>query len=340
MTGWYSLVPAGAISLGNLTPVGQNSGQVGCRFPPNGHHLAACLRLPTNCQLWGAFWHHVSRPNDIFITLPQTTYCLEGDLEAENKLPSKIFRSQWREGRWQVKSGHQQQNPVSLGGEYLIEGCSFRSFWNMGRLKIFSGELVPISQVWQSLTMTHNSRDNYVVKDEAGFFAEMATFMTSGWSILVKIIGDYTPPKYGCLGAGATPVAINPLQDINDDWLDARPEKTQGAVLLTGALWQKQDRPVSIPYPIFHDGGETIAYAAETAIPWQSWKKITLRGRENKRVQTLTPGEWLTSAGAVYLWGERCPVKQSEPLRDDPNAKREAKRFNNWALGYGHLWLF
>ena len=188
----------------------------------------------------------------------------------------------------------------------------------------------------------------------------MATLMQPGWSILVKIIGDYIPPRSGCLGAGATPVAINPLPKIRDKWLNSAPEQPQGAVLLTGALWRKEPKldpepkidpeskldpkpkldPVSVPCPTFSNGSRVVAYAAEAGIPWQSWKNVKHRHNKQKEISVLTPGEWLTPAGAVYLWGENSPVSKSEPLRNPDKAPDYLKRFNHWALGYGHLWLF
>lgn len=338
MSGWYSLVPAGGVALGNLTPVGQNSGQVGYRWPPNGHQLAACLRLPRNCQIWGPFWHWSSQPYEIYVTLPQTSYYLEADRPNLDVLPKRIFRSQYREERWQVKSEHQQQNIVNIGGEFLIRGTYLSNFWQRGELR--KPPLIPLSQVWQPLTLSHNRRDNYQVPDEGGFFAEMATVMQPGWSILVKIWGDYTPPEAACLGAGSTPVAINPLPRIRDEWLDSRPDKSQGAILLTGALWQEKPQPLSIPYPTFADGSQVKAHAAETGIPWQSWKHVQHRQNQQQKISVLTPGEWLTPAGAVYLWEANSSIRKSEPLRNPPDSKKEFKRFNHWALGYGHLWLF
>ena len=347
MTGWYSIVPAGAVAIGNLTPVGQNSGQVGCRWPPNGHQLAACLQLPKNCQLWGPFWHWSSRPNEIYLTLPQTTYYLETERPNLERLPSRIFRSQWQEGRWQVKPNLAHQNPINAGGEFLLRGTYFSGFWQRKELR--DPPLIPVSQVWQTLNLSHNRRQNYRVVDEGGFFAEMVTFMQPGWSILVKIIGNYTPPQSGCLGAGATPVAINPVPRIRDKWLDSASEQPQGAVLLTGALWRAKPKldpkkpklnPVSVPYPTFSNGSRVVAYAAEAGVPWQSWKSVEHRHSDRKQISVLTPGEWLTPAGAVYLWGANNPVTKSEPLKNPDNAPDYLKRFNHWALGYGHLWLF
>ncbi len=99
-------------------------------------------------------------------------------------------------------------------------------------------------------------------------------------------------------------------------------------------MWQKGRLPVSLPYP----DCKVKAYAAEEAIPWQSWKKVPPRKKSsgsndssnNKKVKVLTPGEWLTPAGAVYLWQD-APIQQSGPLPDD---------YHRDALGYGHLWLF
>lgn len=351
MSSWYSLVPAGGVALGNLTPVGQNSGRVGCRFPPNGHHLAACLKLPNNCQLWGAFWHNTSRSNEIYLVLPQTVYCLEKDLVSTDPMPKKIYRCYWREDRWQIQEQHQGCEVAFIGGQYLIRGTHFRSFWQNGWMR--NADLVPIAKVWQSLILTHNRREAYQVLDEGGFFAEMVTLIEPGWSILVKIFGDYSPPEYSCLGAGATPVTINPLEKIREDWLDSTPENPEGAVLLTGALWQakadkedKEDKglPVSIPYPIFNHSNQVFAYAyaAEPAIPWQSWKKIKYGRNREPSTYTLTPGEWLTPAGAVYLWRKELdsPMTRSGTLQDDSSIDKSRKRFNNWALGYGHLWLF
>lgn len=52
------------------------------------------------------------------------------------------------------------------------------------------------------------------------------------------------------------------------------------------------------------------------------------------RSPALVPGEWMTPAGAVYLWEDTAPIQQSGPYRDPLNPmKRDV-------LGYGHLWLF
>ncbi|MFB2976534.1 type III-B CRISPR module-associated Cmr3 family protein [Microseira sp. BLCC-F43] len=327
MTGWYTIAPAGAIAIGNLTPVGQNSGQVGCRWPPNGHQLAACLNLPKDCQLWGPFWYS---GREMYVTLPLPVYCLESKTL---ELPQEIFRMQWRDEQWQVRPEHQAQAIELIGGRYLIAGKTLKQLWQQGQMKNSQLQLQELP--WQTLTLSHNSREDYQVKDEGGFFAEMTTLIKPGWSILVKVIGEYekdkpddqkNKPKWSFLGAGATPVLISPVRVI-DSWLTAECSNSTGAVLLTGALWQQGHRKVSCPVPSV----PIKAYAAETGIPWQSWKKVKHHDDSNRRVQVLTPGEWMTPAGAVYLWEGTAPLKQSEPLPDS---------HHRHVLGYGHLWLF
>lgn len=316
MTGWYSITPAGTVAIGNLTPVGQNSGQVGCRWPPNGHHLAACLNLPSHCQLLGPFWYS---GRDIYLTLPLPVY----RLESADELPQEIFRFQWRDGQWQVHPEHLGKKIEIVGGRYLIRGSDLTFFWKQGKKDKPALQPLP----WSTLTLSHNSREDFQVKDEGGFFAEMTTLMNPGWSILVKVIGESKRDPWSFLGAGATPVAIAPVERINADWLEAPCANATGAVLLTGALWQKGNLKVSIPHPSF----AIKAYAAEMGIPWQSWKKVKDRHNPQKRVQVLTPGEWMTPAGAVYLWEGAAPVQRSGPVADP---------YNRHALGYGHLWLF
>ncbi len=327
MSGWYSITPAGTVAIGNLTPVGQNSGQVGCRWPPNGHHLAACLNLPSNCQIWGPFWWYAGE-TDIYVTLPLPVYRLESKTE---ELPQEIFRLQWRDQQWQVRSEHQTQPIEIIGGKYLISGYILKVFWQAGKFKNPLLKKFP----WETLTLSHNSREDFQVKDEGGFFAEMTTLMLPRWSILVKVIGDCTLPDWGFLGAGGTPVAIAPVKEVKDNWLTVDCTKSTGAVLLTGALWQRNDmssathcdRQVSCPVPPF----PIKAYAADTGVPWQSWKRVRDRHDPEKRVSVLTPGEWMTPAGAVYLWEGTVPLLKSEPVRDS---------YNRHVLGYGHLWLF
>lgn len=324
MSGWYSITPAGTVAIGNLTPVGQNSGQVGCRWPPNGHHLAACLKLPSNCQILGPFWY--KGEGNIYVTLPLPVYRLESNTE---ELPQEIFRLQWRDGQWQKRSEHQEQEIEIIGGRYLIGGNTLKAFWQAGKLKDPQLQNFP----WETLTLSHNSREDYQVKDEGGFFAEMTTLMSPGWSILVKVMGDCKLDKWkwGFLGAGGTPVAIAPVE-IKDNWLTADCANPTGAILLTGALWQQGDRKVSCPVPPF----PIKAYAADTGVPWQSRKKVKHRDEKDnpdaeKRVEVFTPGEWMTPAGAVYLWEGTPPLSKSEPLLD---------AYHRHVLGYGHLWLF
>lgn len=317
MTGWYSITPAGPVAIGNLTPVGLNSGQVGCRWPPNGHQLAACLNLPKDSQLWGPFWYW---EQDIYVPLPQPVYTL--DIENKNIPPENIYRLQWHEQHWQVQPDHRDKEIEMVGGRYLIPASSLKFFWKAGKSTSPDLQQLP----WSTLTLSHNSREDFQVKDEGGFFAEMTTLMHSGWSILVKVIGEYTPPPWSILGAGGTPVAIAPVFD-DWEWLGAECLNSTGAVLLTGALWQKQKLKRSVPYP----SGAIQAYAADTGIPWQSWKKVRDRHQPTQNVTVLTPGEWLTPAGAVYLWDGVAPVHKSGPFPD---------QFQRHVLGYGHLWLF
>ncbi|WP_414582400.1 hypothetical protein [Scytonema sp. PCC 10023] len=319
MTGWYAITPAGTVAIGNLTPIGQNSGQVGCRWPPNGHQLAACLSLPKDCQLWGPFWYF---GRDIYVTLPLLVY----RLVSPEPIPKEIFRIQWRDEQWRVRPEHQGKEIEIVGGRYLIRGNSLKTFWKTGQLRDAPLQEPP----WKTLTLSHNSREDFQVKDEGGFFAEMTTLMNPGWSILVKVIGNYTPPdsNWSFLGAGGTPVVITPVR-VMDSWLEAECPNATGAILLTAALWQKGNDKVSIPYPPPHEGIK--AYAAETGVPWQSWKRVRDRHDQEKRVQVLTPGEWMTPAGAVYLWEGVAPLQKSAPLPDN---------FNRHVLGYGHLWLF
>ncbi|MFP4124076.1 MAG: hypothetical protein ACLFWI_24380 [Coleofasciculus sp.] len=322
-TNWYSLTPAGPIAIGNLTPVGQNSGQVGCRWPPNGHQLAACLNLPRDCQLLGPFWYF---DTNLYVPLPQPVYTLE----TKNDPPQQIYRLQWHQQRWRVQPDHQDQDIEIVGGKYLIPGNSLKAFWNAGKSTSPKLKHLP----WQTLTLSHNHRDEeFQVKEEAGFFAEMTTLMDTKWSMLVKVIGDYTPPNWSILGAGGTPVAIAPVRSKCWDWLEADCPHSTGAVLLTGALWQKPPLKRSVPYP----PTAIKAYAADRGIPWQSWKKVRAKAtlgdshQPQKRVQVLTPGEWLTPAGAVYLWDGVAPIQKSGPFPDP---------FQRHVLGYGHLWLF
>jgi len=321
MTGWYTITPAGAVAIGNLTPVGQNSGQVGCRWPPNGHHLAACLKLPRDCQLWGPFWYWEENQS-IYVTLPLPVY----SLVSSDKIPKQIFRMQWHNEQWQVRTEHQGEEIEIVGTRYLISGSQLKVFWKSGQLTVKNAELK--EPPWTTLTLSQNSREDFRVKDEGGFFAEMTTIMNSGWSILVKVIGNYTPTsKWGVLGAGGTPVVITPNQRISDEWLDPQCPNPSGAILLTAALWQKGSDKVSIPCPPFSIQG----YAADMGVPWQSWKRVRDRRNPDQWVQVLTPGEWITPAGAVYLWNGTSPLQKSAPLPDI---------FNRHVLGYGHLWLF
>ena len=71
------------------------------------------------------------------------------------------------------------------------------------------------------------------------------------------------------------------------------------------------------------------AYAASEPVPWQSW--TTIKRPNRGKPQRLTPGEWLTPAGAVYLWSGTSPINKSIPYPDP---------YHRDALGYGHLWLF
>jgi len=111
---------------------------------------------------------------------------------------------------------------------------------------------------------------------------------------------------------------------IGWEWLGEECKGATGGVLLTGALWSKQTYSVPCPEGV-------RAYAAETGVPWQSWKKVKDRKDPERRVAVLTPGEWLTPAGAVYLWQEGSSIQKSGPMPDP---------FHRDALGYGHIWLF
>jgi hypothetical protein len=212
MTGWYAIYPSAPVTLGNLTPVGQNSGLVGCRWPPNGHQLAGCIGLPKTCQLWGPFWHF---QNELYLPLPLPVYTTS-EIKGE-ALPKNLYRMSYRENAWQVRPEHQGQDIAVIGGRYLIPANTFRAFWKAGTFQ----NPPLISFPWETLTLSHNSRDNYQVKDEGGFFAEMTTLLKPGCAIALKVIGDYTPPTESFLGAGATPVTIQPL-NRNWDWLGSR----------------------------------------------------------------------------------------------------------------------
>ncbi|MDB9315012.1 type III-B CRISPR module-associated Cmr3 family protein [Spirulina sp. CS-785/01] len=317
---WYRITPAGTIALANLTPIGQNSGQVGCRWPPNGHHLAACLQFKKekgSSQLWGPFW--TQGDQRIYIPLPLPVYCLDSDLQQHNP-PQRIFRFQWRNQQWHVQPDHQNQPIQQIGGQYLITGNALTSLWDQGHTTLTPQQLVPLP--WQTLTLSHNRRDNYQVAEEGGFYAEMTTLLDPGWSILVKVWGDYHPPTWSTLGAGGTPVRIHPQPDIDDQWLTRDCPHPQGAILLTGALWQHLDTSLSLPYPPL----DLETYVADLPIPWQTWAKTP-----DPNASQLTPGEWLTPPGAVYFWPGDSPLKASQPY-PDPHQRH--------TLGYGHLWLF
>lgn len=317
MTGWYAIYPSAPITLGNLTPVGQNSGLIGCRWPPNGHQLAGCLGLPSDCQIWGPFWHF---RNDLYLPLPLPVYTTSE--VKDEAIPKDLYRMIYTEQGWQIRPEHQGQDVEVIGGQYLIPANAFRAFWKEGKFK--NPPLIPLP--WETLALSHNSREDYQVKDEGGFFAEMTTLLKPDCAIALKIIGDYEPPTESFLGAGATPVIIKPLKR-KWDWLGDPCENATGAVLLTGALWEQPAAQASLPYPNL----PIKAYASDSPIPWQSWKKVRDRNHPDQQISVLTPGQWLTPAGAVYLWEGESPVKKSGPFADN---------FHRDALGYGHLWLF
>ncbi|MCB8788991.1 type III-B CRISPR module-associated Cmr3 family protein [Planktothrix agardhii] len=340
MTGWYTITPSGPITLGNLTPVGQNSGQVGCRWPPNGHQLAACLFANSpkitqfKRQLLGPFWCY---QEEVYFTLPQTIYYEPSKQNSDkNKPPTSLFRmqlqeNQLREKQWSVQSKHEQKDVEMLGGQFLIDREGLQ---DLCKKKYWSRNGEQLQELpWETLTLSHNRRgDDFQVLEENGFFAEMTTLLKPGWSILVKIIGEdynYRTEANSFLGAGATPITIQPI-DLDLDWLEADCPDATGAVLLTAALWQKNNKhKVSVPYPPC----SLKAYAAENGIPWQTWKKVKDRNDPKKTVPVLTPGEWMTPAGAIYLWEGFPPISKSGPFPNPDDYKRDV-------LGYGHLWLF
>lgn len=184
---WLTLTPAGPLSLGNLTPVGQNSGQVGCRWPPNGHQLAACLGLPSSAQLWGPFWHSLALPQSFYVPLPLPVYALD---EGRDEV-TQVFRLREVGGYWQSRPEHEGQPIEVVGGSLLISAVGLRRLWREGTVP--GDELVQLP--WRTLTLSHNSRHDYQVREEGGFFAEMTTLMEPGWSILVGVLGDYEPPQ-------------------------------------------------------------------------------------------------------------------------------------------------
>ncbi len=350
MTGWYSITATGPIAIGNLTPIGQNSGQVGCRFPPNGHHLAACVNLPSHCQLWGPFWYY---SRSLYLILPNPVYTTDIDRD-QDTLPNNFYRLQWQNNRWIVQDQHLEaylnEDIEIIGSQYLIKASFLKEFWNVGGIEIENTDedahpLQPFP--WQTLVLSHNSREDFQVKDEGGFFAEMATLINPSWSIAIKIIGNYDderpgdyerskPPKWGSLGAGNVPVVINPIPKQRSEsweWLGDSIDSSTGGILLTGALWQLGKQKISVPFPndVSFSNNLVKTYAAEMAIPWQSWKKTKNPLKSNQSVKKLIPGEWLTPAGAVYLWNDPSIFNQSGPLLDP---------YNRHVLGYGHLWLF
>jgi hypothetical protein len=236
-----------------------------------------------------------------------------------------LYRLLEEEGYWTCQSQHEGGPIKIVGGSLLISVQELRILWHDKHLQVQEGTV--IRPPWRTLTLSHNSREDFQVKEEGGFFAEMTTLLDPGWSILVGIRGDYTPPEWTTLGAGGTPVVVQAVSLMKSAWkwlMDPCPNST-GGVLLTGSLWGKGS--YSYPCP----DARIRAYAAETGQPWQSWKRIKDRSDPNRRVQVLTPGEWLTPAGAVYLWDGDAPMEQSGPLPDP---------FHRDALGYGHLWLF
>lgn len=318
MIQWYRIYPTGPVSISNFAPVGQNSGQVACRWPPNGHHLAACLQLPQNCQLLGPFWH---RDHSVFVTLPLPVYRLV-------TAPESFYRQQYNAQLhgWEVQAQHQDEKIEVVGGRYLISDQSLQSLWQQGRVTNTGFNLCPLP--WKTLTLSHNRREDYQVVEEGGFFAEMTTLLDSDWSLVVGIRGNYQPPEMGTLGAGGTPVSIQPYP-YQGDWLTNPCPNASGAVLLTGALWTEADtgQRLSIPQPPVTLQG----FAADSGQPWQTWKTVKDRSDAQKRVRVLAPGEWLTPAGAVYLWAGQSPVQTSGPYPDP---------WHRDALGYGHLWLF
>ena len=210
------------MAIGNLTPVGQNSGQVGCRWPPNGHHLAGCLGLPQRAQLWGAFLvqrHHplcAGAPNGLCPARIPTQPSPVG----RRRPPQDIFRLQWREGYWQPLPQHQGQDIELLGDRYLMPINSLRDFWP--RYQSTTAQLVHLP--WQTLTLSHNRRKDFQVVEEGGFFAEMTTLMNPGWSLAVRLMGDFYPTPAGApWGPGARRWSSTPCGSRGIGWATPAP---------------------------------------------------------------------------------------------------------------------
>ncbi|NLQ05443.1 hypothetical protein [Cylindrospermopsis raciborskii] len=313
MNKWYKITPSGSLTLGNLTPVGQNSGLVGCRWPPNGNQLAATLNLPRNSQMWGPFWGY---ENNLYLPLPQTAYTVTGSTSSPYR---ELYRMFWDRG-WQLQDQHKEIE--HLGGGHLIRAEGLKQLWQQGKLRVTDEQLKPLP--WKTLTLSHNRRENFQVVEEGGFYAEKTILLDPGWSIFVKIMGEELPYNHGILGAGRTPVSITGLTTArteNWEYIGETNGKANSAILLTPALWSNPRTKTSLPYP---PEFPPVSYAAELGKPWQTWK--TLPDEQTR----LTPGEWLTPAGAVYKW-QTPPLTRSGPYPDS---------FNRDKWGYGHLWFY
>ncbi len=139
-----------------------------------------------------------------------------------------MYRLLWDDvaGMWSKQPEHEKQEIEVIGGRYLISTQALKSFWQSGK---FPRSPLPLQKLpWETLTLSHNSREDFQVKDEGGFFAEMATYLHPGWSILVKVIGDNEEtPRLSTLGAGGTPVAIKKVEKPLKSWeqIGEAPEK-------------------------------------------------------------------------------------------------------------------
>ncbi|WLT40401.1 hypothetical protein NON20_24270 (plasmid) [Synechocystis sp. B12] len=163
---WYRIVPTGPISISNLAPVGQNSGQVAVVGPPMAIIIAACLQLPKSCQLLGPFWHQDGAlRGKVFVPLPLSVYQL---VNLDSNWSGFLYRQQYNPQLkgWEVQPAHIDEEIDVVGGRYLIQDKSLRDLWQQKQLRIGSDI---VSLPWQTLTLSHNRRENFEVVDEGGF---------------------------------------------------------------------------------------------------------------------------------------------------------------------------
>jgi CRISPR-associated protein Cmr3 len=190
----------------------------------------------------------------------------------------------------------------------------------------------------QILPHIHMESDRRQVKQEQGYFTEVAVRMQSGWKFLVGISAELPDSVVRLGGEGhRAMVAHTTIDDTLDELLQSPPPSGDAgaiAYLLTPGLAEQSGSTSYGAIPSAWPGGGLIGCATDKAILWGGISQIRRKkqGVASEPEFALSPQRAFIPPGSVYIFDK--PIDTGQDLLPD----RDTSAYQTFkTLNYGKL---